>query len=78
MRNPIKAILNTVKGDVVDVSSQTGKNVGLAILAAAAQWWDENNENFKGVIEPEGEIEITLKIKMPKFRVAIEDSTEGQ
>ncbi len=76
MRNPIKAILDTVKGDVVDVSSETGKNVGLAILAAAAKWWDENNENFKGVIEPEGEIEITLKIKLPKFRVAIEDSTD--
>ena len=75
MKNPFKALRENVKSDAIEVTSASGKSVGLALLDAAAEWWDENNEKYamKLVADGEAEIDIKIKVKLPPFSVKVED-----
>ncbi len=76
MKNIFRGIRKRIKGDAVEVASRSGANIGLAILEAAADWWDENNEAFVGKLKADGEVEVDLKLKvrLPGFTISVEDA----
>ncbi len=75
--NIFRGIRQRLKGDTIEVASKSGAHIGVAILEAAADWWDENNEEFVGKLKADGEVEIDLKLKvrLPGFTISVEDAT---